>query len=346
MEDDIHRKTALQKLIDEPKGKIAYKAGDAFILHVFWEAPSPSTAKQLLEGLRQCAAATLRDTPCCPTYFFRIAQNDADLCPPPPKTVADHPQLSQAIKKLRVGIPRPAVVADLVRRGFDPSFVDLDLTSELPESLQGQQAIRLEFTELYLDERAFMEHAGSRDYLDGYGVVMNPALQNQPPLTIRLGTPPASMIEKILEPMLKENVMPVVEGCTVWQPPKVFNENALAIFLSINFAGNDATTLAASLPTALKTMATLCVTFPHPLRENTVRLMCVVPSIPSSTVLTDLAKLGPFKGEAHVTNGGDEGAKTVRAAFEAAGLKELISVNATDAVGFVLHSRATEVHPE
>lgn len=72
--------TALQRLLDAPKGQLDYSPGEAFMLHVFWETPGIEAASKLLAALRQCAAATHRDTPCVPTYFFRVANNESDLC--------------------------------------------------------------------------------------------------------------------------------------------------------------------------------------------------------------------------------------------------------------------------
>jgi hypothetical protein len=163
------------------------------MLHVFWIAPSIDHAHRLLQGLDKCAKATHRDTPCVPTYFFRVSSNNADLCPGPPHLVKDHPKLRDAMKKLAVGIPVPAVRNELTKRGFDPSILDEtsgSLDAPLPLNMQCQP-VAVEFTEIYLDERAFMEHAGS-------------SLHFSTPITIRLGTPPANLIEKILEPVLKE----------------------------------------------------------------------------------------------------------------------------------------------
>ncbi|CAM6089738.1 unnamed protein product [Calypogeia fissa] len=332
--------TALERLINEPKGKIDYAPGEAFLLQVFWEAPNMSAARQLLDGLKQCAHATHRDTPCVPSYFFRISNNDADLCGPPPKTVSEYPQLRAAIKKLKVGIPRPAVVADLIRCGLDPDLLDLDMDAELPPSLRDQQPVALEFTELYLDERAFMEHAGSRDYLDGYGVVMRPAVQNRPPYTIRLGTPPASIAEKILEPILKEVVVPLAEGCMVWKRPSKSGEGAL--MLSVDFDTRNGCCEAA-LPTALFDYCTMCVTFAHPRRDYTTRLLCVLPSLPPHGVLSSLAVLHPVRGEAYVTSGDETTAKVVRDALTGSGLG-VVTVNARECVGYVLHERAAELN--
>lgn len=167
--NDAHYKTKMQRLFDEPKGKTDFSPAETFILHVFWQAPSITAAQRLLSGLKKCAIATHKNTPCTTTYFFRISSNDSPLCPAPPKTVYEHSQLSGALKKLRVGQPRGAVIADLIRRGLDPSYIDLELDAELPTELTRQQAVYVEFTEVYLDERAFMEHSASRDWLNAYG---------------------------------------------------------------------------------------------------------------------------------------------------------------------------------
>jgi hypothetical protein len=325
-----------------PKGNLEYIPGDAFLLHVFWEAPTVAAARTLLSGLQQCATATHRDTPCVPLYFFRISNNNAELCSPPPRTVGEHPQLCAAIKKLQFGTPPLAVHAELTKRGIDPGLADLDPSTALPAELQ-ERPVALEFTELYLDERAFMEHAGSRDYLNGYAVVMDPALHYSTPRTMRLGTPPAGIIERILEPILHEVVAPLPEGCSVWQRP--LSSDGSAVFLSLDVAGGDdaaSAAVAAALPSAFREHCTTCVAFAHPLRPHTTRLMCVLPSLPPLPVLACLAALEPARGEAHVTSG-EEAAGVVRAALVAVGLGAVI-VNASESVGYILHAQAAAVH--
>jgi hypothetical protein len=162
--------SAMQRLLDAPKGHLDYSPGEAFMLHVFWEAPSAAAAHQLLTALQACARATHRDTPCTPLYFFRVSRTNSDLCTPAPRTIAEHPQLRAALKKVQAGIPLPAVRADLTRRGLDPKLLELDPEAPLPAELCAQPTA-VEFTEIYLDERAFMMHAGSKDYLEAYGQV-------------------------------------------------------------------------------------------------------------------------------------------------------------------------------
>ena len=74
----------------------------------------------------------------------------------------------QARRKLEMGVPLAAVHAEMKKRDLDPSLLELDAAHPLPLHLQ-VHPVMLEFTEVYLDEPAFMAHASSREYLDGYG---------------------------------------------------------------------------------------------------------------------------------------------------------------------------------
>ena len=320
----------MQRLIDTPKGKIEYAAGESFLLHVFWETPSMAAAEELLQqGLRKCAIATHRDTPCVPLYFFRVSANDAPLCDNAskiPKTVGDLPALRDAIKKLQVGTPAGAVRADLAKRGFDATIVSmveaLDPAAPLPEALQ-QRPVMVELTELYMDERAFMEHVGSRDYLNAYGVVMKPSLMLGKPRTLRLGTPPASVIDKILEPMLQETAVPLREDCHLWVRPESqpdqegasFNPQH-AVFLAFDVPSQrdeqqppPPPPLLLLLSKQFQAACSTLVSFPHPHRPDTTRFMCVLPSLISSSsssreaavsILAELTGLGLIRGEAHL----------------------------------------------
>jgi hypothetical protein len=105
-----------------------------------------------------------------------------------------------------------------MRRGIDPQLLDVGPDEPLPASMQ-KKPVMLEFTELYLDQRSFYEHAGSKEYLDAYGEVMKPGLLNRQ-VTIGLGTPTTEMEEKILKHMLKERVEPIPTHCTLWKRPR------------------------------------------------------------------------------------------------------------------------------
>eukprot|EP00697_Spironema_sp_BW2_P018104 gnl/Spiro4/9984_TR5309_c0_g1_i1.p1 gnl/Spiro4/9984_TR5309_c0_g1~~gnl/Spiro4/9984_TR5309_c0_g1_i1.p1 ORF type:complete len:371 (-),score=91.93 gnl/Spiro4/9984_TR5309_c0_g1_i1:43-1122(-) len=340
--------TLMERLIAAPKGHLDHSPGESFLLHVFWEAPSHAVALELLAALAQCAAATHRDTPCVPTYFFRITASD-DVCRAVPRSIGAHPVLSAARMKIQRGVPAGAVHADLVRRGLDPKLLDMDADAELPPAL-AVAPVALEFTEVYLDERAFMQHSCSRDFLQAYGTVMLPAMQNIPPQTIRVGTPPASVVERILEPMLHEIVCPLA-GCTVWQRPTqqiTTSDEASAIFLSLDVLSDTTNDITARIPDAFREQCTTCVAFSHPLRAGTIRLMCVLPSLPPQPLLAVLAAvLQPVRGAAHSRTRDPAAVERIRSALAAAGLGVVaVSGDSGDgcAVGHILHSRAPDLH--
>jgi hypothetical protein len=257
--------TLLQRLIAEPKGKTSYSPGQAFLLHVFWECPSLDAANTLLSALERCAHATRRDTPCVPVYFFRISSNNASLCSSAPTRVAEHPAIQAAQRKIRMGVPRVAVTAELVRSKLDVNLLDLEPSAELPPELQ-QSPVAVECTELYLDERAFNEHAGSRDYLAAYGAVMDPSLRVRHH-TMRLGTPTANLVEKVLESMLREDVAPLVENAYIWRPPtaKATGAVMISLDLSVTEGHSPVNQIAARGPKE----AIVSIAFQHPLRSDT-----------------------------------------------------------------------------
>lgn len=153
--------------------------------------------------------------------------------------------------------------------------------------------VMVECTEVYLDERAFFEHAGSRDYLKAYGDVMAPGLMNRT-TTVRLGRPTEYIVEKILGPMLKERVEPLVGDCTVWRPMRdaVLGKNVM--ILSSNAVGlvDD---VALKVPRGLVELSTSHVVFAHPLRDGRVRVMCVLSDLPDAGTFDGLAAL-PLEG--------------------------------------------------
>jgi hypothetical protein len=151
--------TSMRALMAAEKGVTVYQPGQAFLLHVMWEAPSMAAALELLGGLRKCAVASHRDTPCTVTYFFRVSGNNADTVSPTPATVGDLPALRDAKKRLTVGTPPPVVRNALTKMGIDPALLDAAPETPLPAALAARP-VAVEFTEVYLDEQAFVEHAG------------------------------------------------------------------------------------------------------------------------------------------------------------------------------------------
>lgn len=357
---------SMRELIAVPKGNTVHADGEAFLLHVFWEAPSMSAAIQLLEGLQKCAVATYRDTPCTPTYFFRVT--NIDIAAPTPRKIGEHRHINEAKRKQKLGFPLPVILTDLTKRGIAHSLLDLDPEDELPAELQAQP-ICLEFTEIYLDEQAFMEHCGSRDYLEGYGVVMNPILLNSPPTTVRLGTPSNNLIEKILDPILKERVMPLPRDCFVWRPLPIAGSCIPAFFsldISLPADAVSESPLLISPPSGpLEQLGcTSFVAFKHPLRPDTARIMFVLAhpdvekdgnsGIISSALLEVFTALSPIlRGEIHVqgmpnqspepTAEKNAAIEILSAAARSAGLDSVIYINKTVCSGYSLHELASNL---
>mmetsp|Transcript_12331 Transcript_12331/g.16945 ORF Transcript_12331/g.16945 Transcript_12331/m.16945 type:complete len:361 (+) Transcript_12331:16-1098(+) len=340
---------SLRELIAQPKGNLSYQKCEYFMLHVFWEVPNIDAAKQLLAGLNQCAAATHRDTPCVVTYFFRISNNDTEICVKS-VTVGEHPQILAARKKIQRGANLQAVHAELRKRDIDPVLLEADDSTVLPESLQ-QHPIAVEFTEVYLDERAFMEHAGSRDYLDGYAVVTNPAMHNKTPITLRLGTPPNRLIETILEPVLKEDVRTMPEKALLWNKPTTSTTATDIItsqFWALDFAtlGRSLEEVLATVPDSMKAKATTTAMFFHPHRDDIVRVMMVLPQIPCAETIQMLTTASPVRGEVHIMRGMevDESpmVEDLRGVLHSFGL-DVVLVNSSLCVGYVLHEKAMEL---
>lgn len=332
----------LRDLLASPKGTLTYAAGESWLLHVFWECPSLAEARRVLAGLAQCAAATLRDTPCVVTYFFRLSSSNMDLCAPAPRVVGDVPALREAAKKLAVGVPAAAVSQSLVARGIDVALLGAAADTALPEAMQCAP-VALECTEIYLDERAFMEHAGSRDYLDGYGVVMQPSGFHRVPTTVRLGTPPGSVVDGILESILHEHVPAAASANCLFRAPASAAACAVALLLSLDVrASVDSLDWLGDV--RLQGACTSCLAFAHPLRAGECcRVLCVMPgAAPSVDALAILAAAAPERGEAHVVPAGEDAVRMWRAALDAAGLAA-IPINATESVGYVLHPRASEI---
>lgn len=328
---------SLQRLLNEPKGKTTYHANQAFLLHVFWEAPNRSAADKVLAALKRCADATHHNTPCVPTYYFRKSALDADLVSAGPKTAGQHTQLRDAVKKLKVGVPRPAVEADLVRRGIDPRLLDVDPETPLPTAMQ-ETPVMLEMTELYLDERSFYEHAGSRDYLEAYGEALTPGMQNCQ-TTIRVGTPTAEIADRILAPMLKEKVESMPVGCGIWRRPT--SQPDIGVFLSIDVVG-PLDEINGNIPAGLCEDSTTCVGFAHPLREGVTRVMCVLPTLPSKETLHALSAVELRGIEIHC----DEAhCDTLSQAMSTASL-DCLSVVTPIQSGYIIHKRAAEISKE
>lgn len=328
--------TALERLLKEPKGKVSYSPNQAFLLHVFWECPDIGAARRLLQALQKCAAATHRDTPCVPVYFFRISTICADVRTQRPRTIQEHPVLQAAIRKLQVGVPRQAVLADLARRNIDSNLIDLDPSTTLPKHLQNYPAT-VECTELYLDERAFQEHAGSRDYLAAYADVINPALRTRHH-TVRVGNPTEYLVERVLEPMLQEVVTPLFEGTVLWRAPTVRGTEVM-LSLDLSTEEHDLQELLSSSVGKFDRYAVVVVIFTHPLRDHIARLLVVLSNLMRST-MDEIHALPVQRGELHCS---DSSVEEVKRTVDDGNHSHLLAVNADDRAGYILHARSGEL---
>ena len=375
---------SMRSLFEAAKGKVAYNSSESFMLHVFWETASLDAAREMLGGLRRCARATHRDTPCTPTYFFRISTHDSrDCVTQPAQTLGELPAWREGQRMLQCRVPLPAVEHACRLKGLDPALLSNAASSPLPSSLRDQRPVRAEMTEVYLDERAFMEHAGSRDYLDGYAVVMNPKLNGGAgrPLTLQFGTPTHVIGHNILEVILHAEPRPLPSGCYVWRAPQLQARIAVeslpqpterdganvvvpsssvrpgyglpeAAFLSLDIAAaseagsND---VAFSFPSDLLVRCTSAVSFAHPLRPGSVRLMCVLRSPPTVTEWLGLFRaVGAVqRGEVHT---GHEHAGAMKQpiveaarAAQQSNIEQILLVNVSELEGYSLHNKADKL---
>eukprot|EP00002_Diphylleia_rotans_P035045 TRINITY_DN7599_c0_g1_i1.p1 TRINITY_DN7599_c0_g1~~TRINITY_DN7599_c0_g1_i1.p1 ORF type:complete len:415 (+),score=70.29 TRINITY_DN7599_c0_g1_i1:70-1314(+) len=368
----------LQELFDAPKGCTTHHAGEAFALHVAWIAPHAAAADELLDALAACAHATARDTPCVPTYLFRRSPMD-DEWPTAdddngddneeereelaksvpirtPTRLGELPAIAEAHRKLSRGIPAPAVRAELSRRRLDPALLDAGLDAPIPEELARQiRPVVLEMTEIYLDEAAFMQHAHSPDYLAAYGRVMNLALMYAPPITLRLGTPAASLVTKILEPILKERVVPRGPGELLFRAPPLDPNLSTATVAGALFVldrdldrgAREVSLHHASQCEALHHAAVSLLTFRHPLRRRTARSLCVVrvsTSAPhvAEDVYAALAQWPLARAACYITGVDDEMVSSLRREFSEKGLSA-VQVNPGRVVGYALHPLAGHI---
>ena len=162
----------------------------------------------LKDGLAHCARATLRDTPCTPTYFFRIScdQSAAEAMASKVKTIGDHPHHAKAFKSIAMGTPKAAAELKLKTDKIE-NIAPLSLDPSTPTA-EAVAAAALDFapvaitlSEYYMDTAAFFGHASSPDFLKAHAVVMEGALSLEAS-THFLGTPTEFVETAVLAPVL------------------------------------------------------------------------------------------------------------------------------------------------
>jgi hypothetical protein len=209
MGDDAAPIKSFADIMARPKGFLEYNPAESFAIHVQWVVASRKAAEEMLEALRTCADCTTRDAPPVLCYFFRISHDQglAREMREVVKTLGDHPQYKKKFKLAEMGLPAAVVALGCEREGFSGKpfaegwTADRAMDAELAEEL-GFDPVVLDLTEVYLDTRAFVDHALSRDYQAAYGVLMQPH-RNLAVHTVVSGTPTAAVWDRVLEPSLK-----------------------------------------------------------------------------------------------------------------------------------------------
>lgn len=190
------------------KKKVTYHPDESYLIHVQWIVLNKKVAIEMIEGLRKCANATHRDTPPVLCYFFRIShdQSLATKMKEDVKTIEQHPHYIKAYRMLGMNMDQSTLIAKCEREGISPIPLIQNWPRDEPiaphaDELQFDPVV-IDLTELYLDNRSFIDHVGSKDYMDGYSVLMSAHRSLQPYSSVT-GTPTVNAWEKILEPVLK-----------------------------------------------------------------------------------------------------------------------------------------------
>ena len=210
--------TAWDKRLAETKGFVEYNPAESFVIHVQWVVANRTCAHEMLTALAQCARATLRDAPPVLCYCFRISHDQrlALALKNRVQTAGDHPQLAKKFKMADMNMPWSVIAATCDREGIssvpfrgggggEDDDVWTKETPMTPERAQllGFDPVVLDCTEIYLDNRAFSNHALSKDYLAAYSAVLLQPFRSLEVHTAVAGTPTIGIWNRVLEPMLK-----------------------------------------------------------------------------------------------------------------------------------------------
>lgn len=190
------------------KGYVSFHPEERFLIHVQWIVSNMQVAHEMMEGLRTCAKATHRDTPPVICYFFRISHDQtlAQELKKNVKTVSQHPHYAKAYKMMDMNMTREFVISKCQREGISPVPFEENWPRNEPMDAHAAELqfdpVVIDLTELYLDSRSFVDHACSRDYMEGYSILMAPHRSLQPYTSV-LGTPTDAVWNSVLEPILK-----------------------------------------------------------------------------------------------------------------------------------------------
>lgn len=202
METDSAKRWAKQK------GDITFNPNQSFLIQCQWIVPNLEIAHEMIEGLRKCAVATERDTPSVVCYFFRIShdQSLAHEMRENVRTISQHPHYAKGYKMMDMNMTKEFVISKCQREGISALPFEAEWSrDELIEAHASEfnfDPVVIDLTELYSDNRSMVDHACSKDYMEGYGVLLTPHRSLQP-YTVVAGTPTEGMWSSLLEPILK-----------------------------------------------------------------------------------------------------------------------------------------------
>lgn len=123
-----------------------------------------------------------------------------------------------------MGVSEETLGQKLIVSGFNADIIgmgdDFTVGEACSAGLISFAPALLECTEVYLDTDAFWTHLSSKDYLAGYAKFMQPC-NSMIPAIYSFGCPEASVVEQVLEPMLKAPLLPVLPGSALFEKPTV-----------------------------------------------------------------------------------------------------------------------------
>jgi len=159
-----------------------------------------------------------------------------------------------------------------------------------------------------------------------------------------MGTPARNVVDKVLEPVLKELVCALAPGNFIWGGTTDNDSHDSNAFLSLDVKSETTTTWEPD--EQFSSLSKTLVHFPHPLREDVVRVIVVLSKLSMDVVIKTLLALQPIRGEVWVAN-----ALTTEmsAALGKAGLSSVTVLDSegknegSHCAGYMLHSSSKEL---
>lgn len=196
------------KRMAKVKGYTTFNPKESFIIHCQWVVTNRVIAQEMMEALKKCSFATSRDAPPVLCYFFRISLDQSLAIEMKQKTkiIQQHPHYSKAFRMINMNMDINNILTKCERECISTIPIkdnwSMDEPIELHQDILEFDPVVIDLTELYMDNRSFVDHAQSKDYMEGYSVLLSPHRSLQPH-TVVTGAPTPRMWEGLLEPILK-----------------------------------------------------------------------------------------------------------------------------------------------